>query len=153
MRVELAREKHGRSLQDLVRAPQLEVLLPQPLDLLALLSRRQIRRRPSFASTWRTYFRSVSDGSPRSAATCAIGRPDSNTTRVARSNSSTGYFLALGITDLLPPENPAIKVSVKPGTARECPNFCVGMSEKESHVYGSKKDGRRIGGPRRRPGE
>jgi hypothetical protein len=74
-------------------------------------------RRPSFASTWRTYLRSVSDGSPRSAATCAIGRPDSNTTRVARSNSSTGYFLDLGMTDLLPPANPAIKVSVKPGTA------------------------------------
>jgi hypothetical protein len=72
-------------------------------------------RRPSFASTCRTYLRNVSGGSPRSAATCAIGRPESNTTRVARSNSSTGYLLALGMTDLLPPVNPAIKVSVNPG--------------------------------------
>src|SRR5262249_60497761 len=77
------------------------------------------RRRPSFASTCRTYLRNVSDGNPRSAATCAIGRPDSHTSRVARSNSSTGYFLALGMTDLLPPDNPATEVSVKPGTAQE----------------------------------
>jgi hypothetical protein len=60
--------------------------------------------RPIFS--WRTYLRSVSDGNPRSAATCAIGRPDSNTSRVARSNNSTGYFLALGMTDLLPPGEP-----------------------------------------------
>src|SRR5204863_9009052 len=75
-------------------------------------------RRPSFASTWRTYLRSVSDGNPRSAATCAIGRPDSNTSRVARSNSSTGYFLALGTTDLsFRQANPGSEVSVKPGMA------------------------------------
>ena len=47
-------------------------------------------RRPSFASTRRTYTLSVSEGTPRSRATCAIGRPDSNTSRVARSNNSSG---------------------------------------------------------------
>src|SRR5581483_5243618 len=77
-------------------------------------------RRPSFASTCRTYFRSVSDGSPRSAATCAIGRPDSNTSRVARSNNSTGYFLALAITGASPSARtaPGSQVSVKPGMAQ-----------------------------------
>ena len=90
-------------LQDLVRPAQLGHLTPQLPDLLTLLAASaDPGRRPSFASTCRRYFRSVSDGNPRSAATCAIGRPDSNTSRVARSNNSTGYFLALGITDLLP---------------------------------------------------
>src|SRR5829696_8684898 len=77
-------------------------------------------RRPSFASTCRTYFRSVSDGNPRSAATCAIGRPDSNTSRVARSNNSTGYFLALATTGASPSARtaPGSQVSVKPGMAQ-----------------------------------
>src|SRR5215208_6927765 len=76
-------------------------------------------RRPSFASTCRTYFRSVSDGNPRSAATWATGRPDSNTSRVARSNSSTGYFLALAITDSFHQgRRPSIEVSVKSGMAQ-----------------------------------
>src|SRR5712691_2270016 len=76
-------------------------------------------RRPSSASTWRTYLRSVSDGNPRSAATCAIGRPDSNTSRAARSKSSTGYFLALGMTDLsFRQADPGIEVSVKTGMAQ-----------------------------------
>jgi Integrase core domain len=43
VRVELLGEKHARRLQDLVRSAQLEVLLPQPLDLLALLAGRQLR--------------------------------------------------------------------------------------------------------------
>jgi len=61
----------------------------------------------------------ASDGNPRSAATCAIGRPDSNTSRVARSNNSTGYFLALGMTDLsFRQANPGIEVSVKTGMAQ-----------------------------------
>ena len=72
-------------------------------------------RCPSFASTCRRYLRNVSDGSPRSAATCAMPRLEH--TRLARSNNSTGYFLDLGTTDLLPPDNPAIKDSAKPGTA------------------------------------
>jgi len=41
--VELGREKHRRGLEDLVRAPQLIDLTPQPLALLALGRRRQIR--------------------------------------------------------------------------------------------------------------
>ena len=55
---------------------------------------------------------------PRSAATCAIGRPDSNTSRTPRSNNSSGYFLGRGMTrrsplprteilDSKPPSNPA----------------------------------------------
>src|SRR5204863_6138743 len=43
----------------------------------ALVSRSP--RRPPSASAWRTRFLSVSAPTPRSAATCAIGRPDSNT--------------------------------------------------------------------------
>jgi hypothetical protein len=116
--IELAREKHGRRFQDLVRAAQLEHLTTKLANLLALRAGRQIRTRPSFASTWRTYLRSVSDGNPGSAATCAIGRPESNTSLVARSNSSTGYFLALGMTDLsFHQADPGIEVSVKPGMA------------------------------------
>ena len=43
---------------------------------------------------------------------------DSNTNRVARSNSSTGYFLDLGMTDLsFRQANPGSEVSVKPGMA------------------------------------
>src|SRR5206468_3385090 len=41
-RVELLREIHRRVLQDRVRAAQLEILLPQPLQLLTLLARQQI---------------------------------------------------------------------------------------------------------------
>jgi hypothetical protein len=41
--VEPGREKHRGGLQDLVRAPQLEHLFAQRLDLLALLRGRQIR--------------------------------------------------------------------------------------------------------------
>ena len=39
--VELLGKKHARRLQDLVRTAQLEVLLAEPLDLFALLTRRQ----------------------------------------------------------------------------------------------------------------
>jgi hypothetical protein len=43
---------------------------------------------------------------------------DSNTSRVARSNNSTGYFLALGMTDLsFRQANPGNEVSVKTGMA------------------------------------
>src|SRR5207247_5800201 len=44
--VELLGKKHARRLQDLVRTAQLEILLPQALDLLTLLARRQIRPQP-----------------------------------------------------------------------------------------------------------
>src|SRR3954453_1214012 len=39
---------------------------------------------------------------PRSLAMCAIGRPLSNTSRTARSRSSSGYFLGAGIAEVLP---------------------------------------------------
>ncbi|HZO95913.1 MAG TPA: hypothetical protein VFB42_00925, partial [Gaiellaceae bacterium] len=46
--------------------------------------------------------------------------PDSNTSRVARSNNSTGYFLALAITGASPSARtaPGSQVSVKPGMAQ-----------------------------------
>jgi hypothetical protein len=56
--------KHRRGLEDLVRAPQLIDLPAQRPDLLALLTGGQSGRRPSSASTRRTYLRSVSDGTP-----------------------------------------------------------------------------------------
>src|SRR5437016_4872455 len=39
---------------------------------------------------------------PRSWATCAIGRFDSNTSRTARSRNSSGYFLGLAIAGASP---------------------------------------------------
>ena len=50
---------------------------------------------------------------------CVIGRPDSNTNRVVRSNNSTGYFLALAMTSgfSLRQANPGNEASVKPGRA------------------------------------
>jgi hypothetical protein len=76
---------------------------------------RMSLRRPSSASTRRTYFRRVSGAIPRSRPTWAIGRPDSNTSRVARSSSSSGYFLALAMTEdfSFRQANPGIEVSVK----------------------------------------
>lgn len=72
-------------------------------------------RRPSSASTWRTYLRRVSDGSRDQQRRA---RPDSNTSRVARSNNSIGYFLALGMTELsFRQANPGNEVSVKTGMA------------------------------------
>ncbi len=53
---------------------------------------RRSWRWPASASAWRTQPRSDSAPTPRSAATCAIGRPDSNTKRTARSRSSGEYF-------------------------------------------------------------
>jgi hypothetical protein len=41
--------------------------------------------------------RNVSAGTPISAATCAIGRPDSNTSLIPRSINSRGYFLGRDI--------------------------------------------------------
>src|SRR5215213_5580888 len=39
---------------------------------------------------------------PRSRATCAIGRPDSNTSRTARSRNSSEYFLGAPMTGASP---------------------------------------------------
>ncbi|MHB8644094.1 MAG: hypothetical protein ACYDA3_14550, partial [Gaiellaceae bacterium] len=56
------------------------------------------------------------------------GRPDSNTSRVARSNNSTGYFLALGMTDLsFRQADPGIEVSVKPGMAHPVTSDCAAV--------------------------
>jgi transposase len=52
--------------------------------------------------------------------TWSIGRPDPNTRRVPRSSSSSGYFLALGMTGdfSFRQGNPGIEVSVKRGMAQ-----------------------------------
>ena len=58
---------------------------------------------------------------PRSAATCAIGRPLSSASRTPRSSNSSGYFLGLDMTaeDLLSPgQHPGSKVPAKPGPAQ-----------------------------------
>src|SRR3954471_8271633 len=39
---------------------------------------------------------------PRSLAICGIGRPNSNTSRTARSRSSSGYFFGAGIAETVP---------------------------------------------------
>src|SRR5581483_5337564 len=77
-------------------------------------------RFPESASAWRTHWRRDSYFTPRSAATWAIGRPDSNTSRTARCFNSSGYFLGLGIfggSPLRRTDHPAFEVSVKPGLA------------------------------------
>src|SRR5207237_2139143 len=74
---------------------------------------KQPRCVPLSAFAWRTRFRSVSGLMPRSAATCAIGRPLSSASRTPRSNSSSGYFLGLDMAaeDLLSPgQHPGIEV-------------------------------------------
>jgi len=117
--IELAREKHARAFKiSFVRRSSNTSRRSLRISSRSSLLSRSVRR-PSFASTWRTYFRNVSDGNPKSAATCATGRPDSNTNRVARSNNSTGYFLDLGTTDLsFHQADPGNEVSVKPGMAQ-----------------------------------
>src|SRR5215204_59919 len=90
-------------------------------------------RRPSSASTWRTCLRNVSGGTPRSRATCAIGRPLSNTSRAPRSSSSGGYFPGRDISRSSTSsrtEDPGIEVSVKPqpGSHRFCAPQCGGYS-------------------------
>lgn len=59
-------------------------------------------RRPVSASACRTHCRSASLWMPRSRATCAIGRSDSNTSRTARSRNSSEYFLGLAIAGASP---------------------------------------------------
>src|SRR5215216_4723435 len=76
----------------------------------------------------------------RSAATCAIGRPDSNTSRTPRSSNSSGYFLgrAMGLRTPLsriiflvrePLENPGW---LKPGLAQS-PRLKVRVLHGPSH--------------------
>src|SRR3954470_17287191 len=69
----------------------------------------------------RTNLRSVSDGTPRSRATCAIGRPLSNTSRAPRSNSSGGHLRGRGIdgsSTSSRTDRPGFEVSVKPSLAQ-----------------------------------
>src|SRR4051794_33878218 len=69
------------------------------------------------ALAWRTHVRSASLCTPRSCATCAIGRPDSSANRVARSRNSSLYFFGAAIRQtpfLSPGRNPGLKVSVNP---------------------------------------
>src|SRR5207244_1165616 len=76
---------------------------------------------PLSASAWRTRLRSASECTPRSAATCAIGRFDSNTSRTPRSINSCGYFRPLGIAGESPlprTDHPGSEASVKPGLAQ-----------------------------------
>src|SRR6266545_5813595 len=82
---------------------------------------RRSLRAPASASAWRTHSRSASRCTPRSLATCAIGRPESKTRRTARSRRSSGYFLERGIWlegFLSPGSNPGFEASVKAGTAQ-----------------------------------
>src|SRR5439155_19407176 len=83
-----------------------------------LVVRRSLRS-PASASAWRTQWRRASLWTPRSRATCAIGRPDSNTKRTARSRSSSGYFLGAGIDGASTSSRtePGFEASVKPGLA------------------------------------
>jgi hypothetical protein len=84
------------------------------------LVRRSLRVPPS-ASAWRTHTRSVSRCTPRSAATWATGRPDSNTSRTARSRSSPGYFFRAGndqASTSSRTDHPGFEASAEPGLAR-----------------------------------
>src|ERR1035437_9968137 len=82
-------------------------------------------RFPASTSAWRTRLRNASEPTPRSRATCAIGRPDSSARRTPRSSSSSGYFLDRGITwsSLLEGQIPRFKVSAKTGLAHPAPNL------------------------------
>jgi hypothetical protein len=78
-------------------------------------------RRPASASAARTQRRSVSRCTPRSRAMCAIGRPDSNTSRTPRSRSSGGYLRGAGNDGASPlpsTDHPGLGASTEPGTAQ-----------------------------------
>src|SRR5450755_3794145 len=113
--VELGREKHRGGLQDPVRATQLEHLLAQLADLLALLAARQIRPQPTVGLSLPDALAQRLVPDPRSRATCATGRPDSSATRTPRSINSCGYLDRLAMRpDFLPRGwNPRNSVSVK----------------------------------------
>src|SRR4051794_28161082 len=89
-------------------------------------------RVPLSASAWRTRLRNPSELIPRSLATCAIGRPDSNTSRTPRSSSSSGYFRGLAIVAEHPSGQniiSALKVSVEPGWLKEAGGLVAGPGE------------------------
>ena len=97
------------------------------LDLLALLAGQDVLA-PALVGLdlAHVFAQRLRTATPRSAATCAIGRPDSNTSRAPRSNNSCEYFLARGMTGdfSFRQANPGLEVSVKPRMAQattECP--------------------------------
>src|ERR1700704_6385579 len=57
-------------------------------------------------------------GGGNCSTTCVIGRPDSNTSRVARSSNSSGYFLVLVITEGSP--SPADETADQPPSKPAC---------------------------------
>ena len=118
--VDLARPRETRTrFQDLVRAAQLEHLATQLADLLTLLARQQIAAATLVRFDLADILAQRLRRQPEISSDVPIGRPDSNTSRVARSNSSTGYFLALGMTDLsFRQADPGNEVSVKTGMAQ-----------------------------------
>jgi hypothetical protein len=89
--------KHRSGLGDLVRSAQLLVLLRQPADLLTLLAPEQIRPLAAVGLRLAHTLTQRLRMDPTSAAICAIGRPDSNTSRTPRSINSSGYFLGRGM--------------------------------------------------------
>src|SRR3954466_9707437 len=80
---------------------------------------------------------------PRSAATCARGRPLSSANLTARASNSSGYFLGLDMTaeDLLSPgQHPGSEVPAKPGPAHPAHIEAVGCRE----VVGEVGQGTRV---------
>src|SRR6266498_963556 len=77
---------------------------------------------------------------PRSAATCAIGRPLSSANLTPRSSNSSGYFLGLDLTaeDLLSPgQHPGSEVPAKPGPAHPGPNTRVSTAQGRTSRFAS----------------
>lgn len=95
---------HGCVLQDRVRTPELGVLIAQALELSrsSLVSRS--RRRPESASACGTHCRSAAIWTPRSRATCAIGRSTrSKGRRRARAAPRRTSLVWPSVEHLLPP--------------------------------------------------
>src|SRR6266508_1547875 len=76
---------------------------------------------------------------PRSWATCAIGRFDSNTRRTARSRNSSGYFLGLDIAGASPSARtePGIGASKKPRVLHitSTATNCTGANNSINYAY------------------
>ena len=112
-RVELRREIHRRVLQDHVRVPQLRDLLTQPLQLLPLLTRKQITPATTI---------SLRRGAPTRATPhggCRDRNPpggsayhDSNANRTARSRNSNGYFLGASIAGASPSPRTTTRIRI-----------------------------------------
>jgi hypothetical protein len=84
-------------LQDLIRAAQLEVLLAQPANLLALLTRRQLRPRAGLSLVLTQALAQRLRVDAETAAICVIGRSFSNVSRMPRWITSSGYFFGRGM--------------------------------------------------------